>query len=113
MIIGLLRTIRKFRIEYRLLLIALLAAPAGARFAWVSQRASHGHSHCCSDDYWLTCAGICWKAAYQKPVFPCLICVLSLFNFSMMRDALVNDPTWYTDYSGRHAVHSSDYSLKC
>jgi hypothetical protein len=103
-IIGLLQVIRKFRqSEYRLLLIALLAAPAGA--ALIRLGITRALVMVIPIAI-LTTIGVNLLLEFvegeslsKTRLSLALFAVLSLFNFSMMRDALVNGPTWYTDYS--------------
>jgi hypothetical protein len=103
-VIGLVQVIRKFRqSEYRLLLIALLAAPAGA--ALIRLGITRALVMVIPITL-LTTIGVDLLLQYiESPKLTtarlsiALFAVLSLFNITMMRDALVNGPTWYTDYS--------------
>jgi hypothetical protein len=103
-IIGLVLVIRKFRqSEYRLLLIALLAAPAGAALIHLGITRALVMVVPLT---LLTTIGVNLLLEYiESPTLSsarisiALFAVLSLFNITMMRDALINGPIWYTDYS--------------
>jgi hypothetical protein len=103
-VIGLLQVFRKFRqSEYRLLLVALLAAPAGTALIRLGiTRALVMVVPLAM----LTTVGVNLLLGYieserlaRARLSVALFAVLALFNFAMMRDTLVNGPTWYTDYS--------------
>ena len=104
MVTGLIITIKNFRSSaYRVLLIAVLAAPAGSALVGLGITRSMTivipHVLFCAI---AVSAGIEWLAARKLPRLTLnlsVFAILSIFSFWMMNDALVNGPLWYQDYS--------------
>jgi 4-amino-4-deoxy-L-arabinose transferase-like glycosyltransferase len=101
--LGLLICLKEIRSSaHRLILIALLAAPSGAAMAQMAvTRALSMVIPACL----LAALGLVtllgWLAKLRiSPKFLALVTfsVLSLVNIWMLRDALVNGPTWFQDY---------------
>ncbi len=88
---------------HRVLLIAVLAAPSGAALVGLGITRSMTivipHVLFCA---MALSAGLDWLAARKLPRLALnlsIFALLSVFNFWMLNDALVNGPLWYEDYS--------------
>jgi 4-amino-4-deoxy-L-arabinose transferase-like glycosyltransferase len=100
---GIFLCFRNFRKpEYRAVLIAFLAAPAGAALVELGVTRA---LFMVIPAVLLTALGIdvllSWLEKHRvshNVLAGGLFCVLSLFNFYMLHDAVVNGPIWYTDY---------------
>jgi hypothetical protein len=91
------------KVENRILLVALFAAPSGA--ALVEPSITRLMMMVVPFAY-LTCLGLAWflefiqqKTHFIKPVLVSLAVLLALSSSWMTYDALRNGPTWYTDYT--------------
>jgi 4-amino-4-deoxy-L-arabinose transferase-like glycosyltransferase len=104
MLVGLGITLRNFKSSaHRLLLIAVLAAPSGAALVGLGITRSMTivipHVLLCAI---ALSAGLDWLAKRKAPRIALnlfVFTILSVFSFWMMKDAIVNGPLWYEDYS--------------
>ena len=102
---GLIRCIRRFQDPaHRTLILATLAAPAGA--ALVDWGITRGLAFIIPATL-MTALGIemalewlrsKWSKLSQTLVSLVIFAALAIFSFVMMADALTNGPTWYTNY---------------
>ncbi|HJS30234.1 MAG TPA: glycosyltransferase family 39 protein, partial [Anaerolineales bacterium] len=108
MVVGLILVLRRLRQpSYRILLVALLAAPAGAAIVGVGITRILVFIVPAAIVITLGISQVLlWLERIRLPrtaLAAALFTVLSLANVWMLRDSLVKGPTWYTDY-GLHGM---------